>query len=130
MIPLWTTATFPSYAVGAPATKTGILSASASMLLYGAAAPFGDDCIAARGIAVRLLPIGALHYHQLFYGLSSCSGFRLFKAATLMLSMTVALSVVSSAAVVSFTQPLVKLFSDSGNVTEIAASICIVFHFF
>ncbi|WGD56907.1 hypothetical protein QA641_36605 [Bradyrhizobium sp. CB1650] len=60
MIPLWTTATFPSYAVGAPATKTGILSASASMLLYGAAVPFGDDCIAAMGIAVRSLAIGAL----------------------------------------------------------------------
>ncbi len=43
-----------------------------------------------------------------------------------MLSMTV----VYSAAVVSFTRPLVKLFSDSGNVIEIAVSTCIGFHLF
>nr|WP_246229765.1 MATE family efflux transporter [Bradyrhizobium cytisi] len=46
--------------VGAPATMTSILSALAVTLLYGAAAPFGDDSIDAVGIAVRILMVGAL----------------------------------------------------------------------
>lgn len=124
--------------IGAPATMTGILSAIASMLLYGAAAPFGDDCIAAVGIAVRLLTIGALPVTGFCMGSQAVLGFgwgasdlpRVWKAAKLMLSMTVALSVAYSAAVVSFAQPLVKLFSDNENVTEIAVLTCIVFHLF
>lgn len=122
--------------IGAPATMTGILSAIASMLLYGAAAPFGDDCIAAMGIAVRLLTIGALPVTGFCMGSQAVLGFgwgahdlpRVWKAAKLMLSMSVALSVAYSAAVVSFARPLVKLFSDSENVTEIAVLTCIVFH--
>lgn len=124
--------------IGAPATMTGILSAIASMLLYGAAAPFGDDCIAAMGIAVRLLTIGALPVTGFCMGSQAVLGFgwgardlpRVWKAAKLMLSMTVALSVAYSAAVVSFARPLVKLFSDSENVTGIAVLTCIVFHLF
>lgn len=124
--------------IGAPATMTGILSAIASMLLYGAAAPFGDDCIAAIGIAVRLLTIGALPITGICMGSQAVLGFgwgardlpRVLKAAKLMLSMSVALSVAYSAAVVSFTRPLVKLFSDSENITEIGVSACIVFHLF
>ncbi|WP_346657373.1 MATE family efflux transporter [Bradyrhizobium monzae] len=124
--------------IGAPATLTGILSAIASMLLYGAAAPFGDDCIAAMGIAVRLLTIGALPVTGFCMGSQAVLGFgwgardlpRVWKAAKLMLSMTVALSVAYSAAVVSFARPLVKLFSDNENVTEIAVLTCIVFHLF
>lgn len=124
--------------IGTPATMTGILSAIASMLLYGAAAPFGDDCIAAMGIAVRLLTIGALPVTGFCMGSQAVLGFgwgahdlpRVWKAAKLMLSMTVALSVAYSAAVVSFSRPLVKLFTDSENVTEIAVSTCIVFHLF
>lgn len=124
--------------IGAPATMTGILSAIASMLLYGAAAPFGDDCIAAIGIAVRLLTIGALPITGFCMGSQAVLGFgwgardlsRVLKAAKLMLSMSVALSVAYSAAVVSFARPLVKLFSDSENVAEIAVSTCIVFHVF
>ncbi|WP_426411907.1 MATE family efflux transporter [Bradyrhizobium ganzhouense] len=124
--------------IGAPATMTGILSAIASMLLYGAAAPFGDDCIAAMGIAVRLLTIGALPVTGFCMGSQAVLGFgwgahdlpRVWKTAKLMLSMTVALSVAYSAAVVSFAQPLVKLFSDNENVTKIAVLTCIVFHLF
>lgn len=124
--------------IGAPATMTGILSAIASMLLYGAAAPYGDDCIAAIGIAVRLLTIGALPVAGFCMGSQAVLGFgwgardlsRVLKAAKVMLSMSVALSVAYSAAVVSFARPLVKLFSDSANVTEIAVSTCIVFHLF
>ncbi|MHC4044745.1 MATE family efflux transporter [Bradyrhizobium xenonodulans] len=124
--------------IGAPATMTGILSATASMLLYGAAAPFGDDCIAAMGIAVRLLTIGALPVTGFCMGSQAVLGFgwgardlpRVWKAAKLMLSITVALSVAYSAAVVSFARPLVKLFSDNENVTEIAVLSCIVFHLF
>lgn len=124
--------------IGAPATMTGILSAIASMLLYGAAAPFGDDCIAAMGIAVRLLTIGALPVTGFCMGSQAVLGFgwgardlpRVWRTAKLMLFMTVALSVAYSAAVVSFARPLVKLFSDSENVTEIAVLTCIVFHLF
>lgn len=124
--------------IGAPAIMTGLLSAIASMLLYGAAAPFGDDCIAALGIAVRLLTIGALPVTGFCMGSQAVLGFgwgahdlpRVWKAAKLMLSMSVALSVAYSAAVVSFARPLVKLFSDSENVTEIAVLSCIVFHLF
>ncbi|MHB0772967.1 MATE family efflux transporter [Bradyrhizobium sp. 1.29L] len=124
--------------IGAPATMTGILSAIASMLLYGAAAPFGDDCIAAIGIAVRLLTIGALPVTGFCMGSQAVLGFgwgardvpRVWKAAKLMLSMTIALSVAYSAAVVTFARPLVKLFSDDENVTEIAVLTCIVFHLF
>ncbi|WP_246775046.1 MATE family efflux transporter [Bradyrhizobium diazoefficiens] len=124
--------------IGAPATMTGILSAIASMLLYGAAAPFGDDCIAAIGIGVRLLTIGALPITGFCMGSQAVLGFgwgardlpRVLKAAKLMLSMSVALSAAYSAAVVSFARPLVKLFSDSENVTEIAVLTCVVFHLF
>ncbi|WP_426420373.1 MATE family efflux transporter [Bradyrhizobium genosp. A] len=124
--------------IGAPATMTGILSAIASMLLYGAAAPFGDDCIAAMGIAMRLLTIGALPVTGFCMGSQAVLGFgwgardlpRVWKAAKLMLFMTVALSVAYSAAVGSFARPLVKLFSDDENVTEIAVLTCIVFHLF
>lgn len=124
--------------IGGPATITGILSSIASMLAYGAAAPFGDDCIAAMGIAVRLLTIGALPISGFCMGSQAVLGFgwgardlsRVLKAAKLMLSMSVALSVAYSAAVVSFARPLVTLFSDSANVTEIAVSTCIVFHLF
>ncbi|MCA6112192.1 MATE family efflux transporter [Bradyrhizobium cenepequi] len=124
--------------IGAPATMTSILSAIASMLLYGAAAPFGDDSIAAVGIAVRFLTIGALPVTGLCIGSQAILGFgwgagdfaRVLKAAKFILSMTVALSVAYSAAVVIFARPLVGLFSDSEKVTEIAVSTCIVFHFF
>ncbi|WP_235939763.1 MULTISPECIES: MATE family efflux transporter [Bradyrhizobium] len=46
--------------VGGRAGDNSILSALAVMLLYGAAAPFGDVSIAAVGIAVRILMVGAL----------------------------------------------------------------------
>lgn len=124
--------------IGAPATMTGILSAIASMLLYGAAAPFGDDCIAAIGIAVRLLTIGALPITGFCMGSQAVLGFgwgardlpRVLKAAKLILCMSVALSVAYSAGVVSFARPLVSLFSGSEKVTEVAVSTCIVFHLF
>ncbi|WP_024512516.1 MATE family efflux transporter [Bradyrhizobium sp. ARR65] len=124
--------------IGAPATMTSILSAIAFMLLYGAAAPFGDDSIAAVGIAVRLLTIGALPVIGFCIGSQAVLGFgwgarafaRVVKAAKFMLSMTVALAVAYSAAVVIFAKPLVRLFSDSEKVTEIAVSTCIVFHLF
>lgn len=61
--------------IGAPATMTGILSAIASMLLYGAAAPFGDESIAAMGIAVRLLTIGALPITGFCMGSQAVLGF-------------------------------------------------------
>ncbi|MGY3622405.1 MATE family efflux transporter [Bradyrhizobium sp. USDA 10063] len=124
--------------IGAPATMTSILSAIAVMLLYGAAAPFGDESIAAVGIAVRILTIGALPITGFCIGSQAVLGFgwgardfaRVLKAAKFMLSMTVALSVAYSAAVVIFARPLVRLFSDSDKVTEIAVSTCIVFHLF
>ncbi|ANW03120.1 MATE family efflux transporter [Bradyrhizobium icense] len=124
--------------VGAPATMTSILSAIAVMLLYGAAAPFGDDSIAAVGIAVRILTIGALPITGFCIGSQAVLGFgwgardfaRVLKAAKFMLSVTVALSVAYSVAVVIFARPLVRLFSDSDKVTEIAVSTCIVFHLF
>ncbi|MFK4531838.1 putative MATE family efflux protein [Bradyrhizobium ottawaense] len=124
--------------IGAPASITSILSAVGFMLLYGAAAPFGDDSIAAVGIAVRLLTIGALPVTGFCIGSQAVLGFgwgardfaRVLKAAKLMLSMTVALSAAYSAAVVIFARPLVGLFSDSENVTKIAVSTCIVFHLF
>ncbi|KRR02275.1 MATE family efflux transporter [Bradyrhizobium jicamae] len=124
--------------IGAPATMTSILSAIAFMLLYGAAAPFGDDSIAAVGIAVRLLTIGALPITGFCIGSQAILGFgwgsrdfaRVLKTAKFILSMTVALSVAYSAAVVIFARPLVRLFSDSEKVTEIAVSTCIVFHLF
>ncbi|MDH2406838.1 MATE family efflux transporter [Bradyrhizobium sp. SSUT18] len=115
---------------------TSILSAIAVMLLYGAAAPFGDDSIAAVGIAVRILTMGALPITGFCIGSQAVLGFawgardfaRVLKAAKFMLSMTVALSVAYSVAVVTFARPLVRLFSDSDKVTEIAVSTCIVFH--
>lgn len=124
--------------IGAPATMTGILSAIASMLLYGAAAPFGDESIAAMGIAVRLLTIGALPITGFCMGSQAVLGFgwgardlpRVWNAAKFMLFVTVALSVAYSAAVLSFARPLVSLFSGSEKVTEVAVSTCIVFHLF
>ncbi|MET4323817.1 putative MATE family efflux protein [Bradyrhizobium sp. JR4.1] len=124
--------------IGAPSTITSILSAIAVMLLYGAAAPFGDDSIAAVGIAVRILTMGALPITGFCIGSQAVLGFgwgardfaRVLKAAKFMLAMTVALAVAYSVAVVSFARPLVRLFSDSDKVTEIAVSTCIVFHLF
>ncbi|MET4631386.1 putative MATE family efflux protein [Bradyrhizobium sp. I1.8.5] len=124
--------------VGAPATMTSVLSAIAVMLLYGAAAPFGDESIAAVGIAARILMIGALPITGFCIGAQAVLGFgwgardfaRILKAAKFMLLMTVALSVTYSAAVVVFARPLVRLFSDSDKVTELAVSTCIVFHLF
>ncbi|UVO30235.1 MATE family efflux transporter [Bradyrhizobium arachidis] len=124
--------------IGAPATMTSILSAIASMLLYGAAAPFGDDSIAAVGIAVRLLMIGALPITGFCIGSQAVLGYgwgardfaRVLKAAKFMLSMAVVLSVAYSATVVILARPLVRLFSDSEKVTEVAVSSCIVFHLF
>ncbi|MCK1700395.1 MATE family efflux transporter [Bradyrhizobium sp. 146] len=124
--------------VGAPATMTSILSAIAVMLLYGAAAPFGDDSIAAVGIAVRILMVGALPITGFCIGAQAILGFgwgardyvRILKAAKFMLFVTVAFSIAYSAAVVVFARPLVSLFSDNENVTEIAVSSCIVFHLF
>lgn len=124
--------------IGAPATMSSILAAIAFMLLYRAAAPFGDDFIAAVGIAVRLLTIGALPITGFCLGSQAVLGFgwgsrdfaRVLKTAKFILSMTVALSVAYSAAVVIFARPLVRLFSDSEKVTEIAVSTCIVFHLF
>ncbi|WP_208829713.1 MATE family efflux transporter [Bradyrhizobium neotropicale] len=124
--------------IGAPATMTNILSAVSVMLLYGAAARFGDESIAAVGIAVRILTIGALPITGFCMGSQAVLGFgwgardfaRVFKAAKFLLSMTVSLSVAYSAAIVIFAGPLVRLFSDSDKVTEIAVSTCIVFHLF
>ncbi len=90
------------------------------------------------GIAIRLLTIGALPVTGFCIGSQAILGFgwgapdfaRVLKAAKLMLSMTVALSVAYSAAVVIFARPLVRLFSDSENVTKVAVSTCIVFHLF
>ncbi|WFU54437.1 MATE family efflux transporter [Bradyrhizobium pachyrhizi] len=124
--------------IGAPATMSSILATIAFMLLYRAAAPFGDDFIAAVGIAVRLLTIGALPITGFCLGSQAVLGFgwgsrdfaRVLKTAKFILSMTVALSVAYSAAVVIFARPLVRLFSDSEKVTEIAVTTCIVFHLF
>ncbi|MCA6104072.1 MATE family efflux transporter [Bradyrhizobium australafricanum] len=124
--------------IGAPATMTSILSAIAFMLLYETSAPFGDDSIAAVGIAVRLLMIGALPIAGFCIGSQAVLGFgwgardfaRVLKAAKFMLSMTAALSFAYSAAVVIFARPLVTPFSDSEKVTEIAVPTCIVFHLF
>ncbi|WP_246504224.1 MATE family efflux transporter [Bradyrhizobium agreste] len=124
--------------VGTPATVTSILSAIAVMLLYGAAAPFGEESIAAVGIALRILTIGALLISGFCVGSQAILGFgwgardfsRVLRAAKVMLSMTIALSVTYSAAVVIFARPLVRLFSDSDNVREIAVSACTVFHRF
>lgn len=124
--------------IGAPATTTSILSAIADMLLYRAAAPFGDEAIAAVGIAVRILTVGALPITGFCIGSQAVLGFgwgardfvRVLKATKFMLSIGLALSVAYSAAVVSFARPLIGLFSDSDNVTEIAISTCIVFHLF
>ncbi|MDA9513054.1 transporter [Bradyrhizobium sp. CCBAU 11430] len=124
--------------IGAPATTTSILAALAGMFLYGAAARFGDDFIAAVGIAVRVLTIGALPITGVCIGSQAVLGFcwgardlaRVMKVAKFMLSITVALSFAYSAAVMLFVWPLVRLFSDSDKVTEIAVSSCIVFHLF
>ncbi|WP_245334274.1 MATE family efflux transporter, partial [Bradyrhizobium guangdongense] len=85
-----------------------------------------------------MLTIGALPVTGFCIGSQAILGFgwgapdfaRVLKAAKLMLSMTVALSVAYSAAVVIFARPLVRLFSDSENVTKVAVSTCIVFHLF
>ncbi|MCP3475878.1 MATE family efflux transporter [Bradyrhizobium sp. CCGUVB1N3] len=124
--------------IGAPASTTSILSAIAVMLLYGAAAPFGDESIAAVGIAVRILTIGALPITGFCIGSQAVLGFgwgardfaRVLKAAKLILSINVAFSVAYSAAVMTFARPLVNLFSDSDKVREIGISTCIVFHLF
>lgn len=124
--------------IGAPATTTSILAALAGMFLYGAAARFGDDFIAAVGIAVRILTIGALPITGFCIGSQAVLGFgwgardfaRVMKVAKFMISVTVALSVAYSAAVIVFARPLVRLFSDSDDVTEIAVLSCIVFHLF
>lgn len=124
--------------IGAPATATSILAALAGMFLYGAAARFGDDFIAAVGIAVRILTIGALPVTGFCIGSQAVLGFgwgardfaRVMKVAKFMVSITVALSVAYSAAVIVFVRPLVRLFSDSDKVTDIAVSTCIVFHLF
>ncbi|WP_368508778.1 MATE family efflux transporter [Bradyrhizobium lupini] len=124
--------------VGAPATMTSILSALAVMLLYGAAAPFGDDSIAAVGIAVRILMVGALPITGFCIGAQAILGFgwgardyaHILRAAKFMLFVTIAFSVLYSAAVVIFARPLVSLFSDNEYVTELAVSTCIVFHLF
>ncbi|MCW1413752.1 MATE family efflux transporter [Rhizobium sp. 1AS13] len=125
-------------AVGAPATITGMLSAVAFVLLYRAAAPFGDDSIAAVGIASRLLTIGALPIMGLCIGSQAILGFswgaqdfaRAQKAAKFMLSVAFAFSATFSAVVVIFARPIVRLLSDSEDVAEIAVSTCIVFHLF
>ncbi|MCP3441322.1 MATE family efflux transporter [Bradyrhizobium sp. CCGUVB14] len=124
--------------IGAPASVTSILSAIAVMLLYRAAAPFGDESIAAVGIAVRILTIGALPITGFCIGSQVVLGFgwgardfgRVLKAAKLILAINVAVSVAYSAAVVTFARPLVSLFSDSDKVREIGISTCIVFHLF
>ncbi|WGD51171.1 MATE family efflux transporter [Bradyrhizobium sp. CB1650] len=124
--------------IGAPATATSILSALAGMFLYGAAARFGDEFVAAVGIAVRILTIGALPITGFCIGSQAVLGFgwgardlaRVLRVAKFMLSITVALSFAYSAAVMLFVRPLVRLFSDSDNVTEIAVSTCIIFHLF
>ncbi|MFK4380840.1 MATE family efflux transporter [Bradyrhizobium sp. USDA 223] len=124
--------------IGAPATMTSVLSALAAMFLYGAAARFGDEFIAAVGIAVRILSIGALPITGFCIGSQAVLGFgwgardfaRVLKVAKFMLSITVALSFAYSATVMVFVRPLVRLFSDSDKVTEIAVSSCIVFHLF
>ncbi|MDF0498963.1 MATE family efflux transporter [Bradyrhizobium yuanmingense] len=124
--------------IGAPATMTSVLSALAGMFLYGAAARFGDEFIAAIGIAVRILSIGALPITGFCIGSQAVLGFgwgardfaRVLKVAKFMLSITVALSFAYSATVMAFVRPLVRLFSDSDKVTEIAVSSCIVFHLF
>lgn len=124
--------------IGAPTTMTNILSALAGMFLYGAAARFGDEFIAAVGIAARILTIGALPITGFCIGSQAVLGFswgardfgRVLKVAKFMLSITVALSFAYSVAVVVFVRPLVGLFSDSDRVTDIAVSTCIVFHLF
>ncbi|TFV68358.1 MATE family efflux transporter [Bradyrhizobium frederickii] len=124
--------------IGAPAMTTSILAALAGMFLYRAAARFGDDFIAAVGIAVRILTIGALPITGFCIGSQAVLGFgwgardfaRVMKVAKFMISITVTLSVAYSAAVIVFARPLVGLFSDSDDVTEIAVSSSIVFHLF
>ncbi|WGR72963.1 MULTISPECIES: MATE family efflux transporter [unclassified Bradyrhizobium] len=124
--------------IGAPAAMTNILSALAGMFLYGAAAQFGDEFIAAVGIAVRILTIGALPINGFCVGSQAVLGFgwgardftRVLKVAKFMLSITIALSFAYSATVMVFVRPLVRLFSDSDKVTDIAVSTCIVFHLF
>lgn len=125
-------------AIGAPATITGILSAVALLLLNRAAAPFGDNSIAAVGIAGRLLTIGALPIMGLCIGSQAVLGFswgaqdfaRVQKAAKFMLSIAVGFSTSFSAVVVIFARPIVRLLSDSEDVTEIAVPTCIMFHLF
>lgn len=124
--------------IGAPAATTSILSALAGMFLYGAAARFGDEFIAAVGLAVRILTIGALPIAGFCIGSQAVLGFgwgardfaRTLKVAKFIVSITVALSFAYSAAVMAFVRPLVGLFSHSDKVTEIAIPTCIVFHLF
>ncbi|MDQ0561046.1 putative MATE family efflux protein [Rhizobium mesoamericanum] len=125
-------------AIGAPATITGILSALAFVLLNRAAAQFGDNSVAAVGIAARLLTIGALPIMGLCIGSQAVLGFswgaqdfaRVQRVAKFMLSIAVAFSVTFSAVVVIFARPIVRLFSSSEDMTEIAISTCIMFHLF
>ncbi|MDK1376587.1 MULTISPECIES: MATE family efflux transporter [unclassified Sinorhizobium] len=125
-------------AIGAPATITGILSAVSFVLLNRAAAPFGDNSIAAVGIASRLLTIGTLPIMGLCIGSQAVLGFswgaqdfaRVQKAAKFMLSIAVGFSASFSAVVVIFARPMVRLLSDSEDVAEIAVSTCIMFHLF
>ncbi|TCN27635.1 MATE family efflux transporter [Sinorhizobium americanum] len=125
-------------AIGAPATFTGILSAASFVLLNRAAAPFGDNSIAAVGIAARLITIGALPIMGLCIGSQAVLGFswgaqdfaRVQRAAKFMLSVAVGFSASFSAVVVVFARPIVQLLSDSEAVTEIGVPTCIMFHLF
>ncbi len=125
-------------AVGAPVTINGILTAASFMLLYRAAATFGDNSVAAVGIAARLLTIGTFPIVGFCIGSQAVLGFswgaqdfaRVRKAASFMLSTVCAYSVIFSAVVVIFARPIVHLFSDSEDVAEIAVSTCTMFHLF
>ncbi|MGY3646551.1 Na+-driven multidrug efflux pump [Bradyrhizobium sp. LM4.3] len=82
--------------------------------------------------------VGALPITGFCIGAQAILGFgwgardyvRILKTAKFMLFVTVAFSIAYSAAVVVFARPLVSLFSDNENVTELAVSSCIVFHLF
>lgn len=84
------------------------------------------------------MTIGALPINGFCVGSQAVLGFgwgardftRVLKVAKFMLSITIALSFAYSATVMVFVRPLVRLFSDSDKVTDIAVSTCIVFHLF
>jgi putative MATE family efflux protein len=124
--------------VGASGMLANILSAIAFMLLYRVAAPFGDDAIAAVGIAVRLLTIGALPVLGFCIGSQAVLGFnwgagnwgRVLEAARFMLIVALTYSIAFSLAMITFARPVVGLFNDSEAVTAVAASTCVMFHLF